>query len=496
MKIRLALFLLIFSCSIFILNPIFAREMSKSGQIYQQVKNGVVTILLGGGHGSGFLADSTGLIVTNSHVVRHADDNLRVRFGENQVIKGKIIINDLDSDIAIILVNLSNIKHYKVLEPFIPPEGEPLAMTGEKVLAIGSPINWSVYEKTLTTGVVSKYQGNVIHHDTALNGGNSGGPLLNYDGKVIGINTFASSDRGQAIAGSVAINKAFNLINKAKYQLASTIYPPADLLPDVSKIPFPAKLLENAYSNLTDKELKKQIKSYELKTYNYIVQIVTPPVGYKKLLLYDKTVLKRKRKRAKKRGYSISDDDLAHKNAYKYYNSKRPVVKVEVIPVPRFTKGTYARSAFSIAALVATSAVGVPVYTRTKSNYEFKRDFKRLKVTNSKDQQVCNPLTSGKMPLSEIMILNNLKFVDSSYAGVYEYDPKCFDTAEDLIFNIESEGEKGSTIKVELKDDVKQSIIKDFKPYWQYVSSIERAKKQKPTRSSEYYSLPPLPNLR
>ncbi len=488
MKVRLMLFLLIFSCFILILNTTFAREISKSGEIYQQVKDGVVTVVLGGRHGSGFLIDGAGLIVTNSHVVRHSDGNVRVRFGANQVVKGNVIINDVNSDVAIILVNLKNIKKYKVLELFIPPADEPLVITGEKVLAIGSPMDWAVLEKTLTTGVVSKYQSNVIYHDTALNGGNSGGPLFNYDGKVIGINTFVGSDRGQALAGSVSINKSFSLISRAKAKITSSSYPSAELLPDVKLIPFPTNLIEDSYVDLTDKQLKKQIKAYEMKTYNYLVQVVTPPIGYKKLLLKDKIVLKKKQKRAKKRGYSISDDDLAHKNDCKYYNYEKPVVRIEIIPVPRFTKGTYARTAFSI--LVAAS--GSPVTTGVHSAYEFKKDFKSLKITNVNNKQVCEPLTSGKLPLSQIMILQNVDFVDSSYAGVYEYDPKCFDTEEDLTFSIESEGEKEKILQVKLKDEVKQSIIKDFKPYWQYVSSLERPKKRKPTSFSKYYSLPPL----
>lgn len=195
--------------------PAEEREISKAGQIFEAVKDGVVTVIAGGGHGSGFLMDDRGLILTNSHVVRESGENLKVRFGPGQIVAAKLLQNDRDADVAVILVNLKNIQHPVVLQPFTPPEGEPLVMVGEKVLTVGSPIQWEMYEKNMTEGVVGKFDREIISHDASVNGGNSGGPLFNFDGQVIGLNTFARSDRGPAITGTVAITKALPALEKA-----------------------------------------------------------------------------------------------------------------------------------------------------------------------------------------------------------------------------------------------------------------------------------------
>lgn len=97
-----------------------AREFSKAGKVFQEAKNGIVTVFSSVGHGSGFLADDSGLVVTNSHVVREASDHLRVKFGPKQIVEGKVIVNDRENDVAVLWVNLKNIDAATPLKMFNP----------------------------------------------------------------------------------------------------------------------------------------------------------------------------------------------------------------------------------------------------------------------------------------------------------------------------------------------------------------------------------------
>ncbi len=86
--LSIALALAVFSCQTIIAPTAQCREISKAGQVFQNVKDGVVTIFSSNCSGSGFLADAAGLILTNSHVVKDASGHLRVRFCKNEVLMG------------------------------------------------------------------------------------------------------------------------------------------------------------------------------------------------------------------------------------------------------------------------------------------------------------------------------------------------------------------------------------------------------------------------
>ncbi|OGI03082.1 MAG: hypothetical protein A2104_06355 [Candidatus Melainabacteria bacterium GWF2_32_7] len=315
-----------------------ARELSKAGQIFEHVKNGVVTVL-GSGHGSGFLMDKSGLIVTNSHVISQSGDDIQIRFGANQVIEGKVIENDNNADIAIILVNLKNIKDYTVLKPFIPTINEPLVLIGEQILAVGSPIEWETLEKTLTSGVVGKYEGNLIYHDASINQGNSGGPLFNYDGDVVGVNTFVESAAGQAIGGSVSINKVMPIFERARQKLGLIPMPSENLLPDIPNTPYPIdRLLEQGIEGFP----RRDSKDYMVDSKYFTVEFRTPPQGYKEFLEQEQELLKNRQKRAEHHGFEIKDDELHSKNLAKFYNYSKPIVTVIVKPKPQLTNGSKA----------------------------------------------------------------------------------------------------------------------------------------------------------
>jgi S1-C subfamily serine protease len=183
----------------------------------QKVKNAVVKIdvfkkandgkLRPAGSSSGFIFSSDGLIFTNSHVVNKADKIMVSLLNENE-IEATLIGQDPDSDLAILKIYANG---YSVARM-----GDAANLQiGQFVIAIGNPYG---YQHTVTTGVVSalgrslrtqsgRLVDNVIQSDAALNPGNSGGPMINTDGEVIGVNT-AIIQGAQGLSFSVDINTA------------------------------------------------------------------------------------------------------------------------------------------------------------------------------------------------------------------------------------------------------------------------------------------------
>lgn len=156
--------------------------------------------------GSGLIIDKTGLILTNNHVVKDADE-ITVKFSDNHEVKGKVVGTDPKTDLAVIRVPAKDDLPVAVL-------GDSDALhVGEWAIAIGNPFG---LDHTLTVGVVSAtgrsevgiatYE-NFIQTDASINPGNSGGPLLNIKGEVIGINT-AIVASGQGIGFAIPVNMA------------------------------------------------------------------------------------------------------------------------------------------------------------------------------------------------------------------------------------------------------------------------------------------------
>jgi len=154
------------------------------------------------GAGSGFIVSSDGYILTNTHVVADAEE-VTVRLTDRREFPAKVIGADERTDVAVIKINASNLPIVKLGDPSrIKP--------GQWVLAIGSPFG---FENSATAGIISATERSVpgenyvpfIQTDVAVNPGNSGGPLFNMAGEVIGINSQIFSRTGGFMGVSFAI---------------------------------------------------------------------------------------------------------------------------------------------------------------------------------------------------------------------------------------------------------------------------------------------------
>lgn len=206
-----------------ITDPSVATDEQNNIEVFRAISPGVVSINStrqprgffdagGQGSGSGSVIDEQGHVLTNYHVIEGADV-LTVSFGGEKTYPAKLVGGDPDTDLAVLQVNGAP-QGLKVV-----PLGDSDRLTvGQKVLAIGNPFG---LDRTLTTGVISGLQRPIearngriiegaIQTDASINPGNSGGPLLDSQGRMIGINSQilspsgASSGIGFAVPANIA----------------------------------------------------------------------------------------------------------------------------------------------------------------------------------------------------------------------------------------------------------------------------------------------------
>jgi S1-C subfamily serine protease len=176
-------------------------------RVSKSVAPAVVTIYEGSGLGSGVIIDGkNGIILTNNHVVANSDGTVMVKLQNARTLQGRVLGTDPSVDVAVVKVNATDLPQAAL------GDSDQLEI-GQAAVAIGNPLGLG---QTVTQGVVSATGRKIspddvegyIQTDAAINPGNSGGPLLDSQGRVIGINTAVLRGPAEGLGFAVPINVA------------------------------------------------------------------------------------------------------------------------------------------------------------------------------------------------------------------------------------------------------------------------------------------------
>ena len=238
------------------------------GELLERARGSVFVVETESGHGSGFLVDAGGLIVTNDHVVRNTE-YLAIAVEPRRKYPAVVVARDQLRDVAILRIHPRALKGLQPLK-FIEPQA-PVRI-GERVLAIGAALTDGA--SVLTVGMVSRVAAETIVADLNVNPGSSGGPVLNMNGDVIGISTYiVRAAAGPGLAGIVRADVVPPVLSKAAASLADDP-PPYEELPVASAVPYPPDALRKKVAAL------RNTAAYAARLGRLRIDVLTPPVVY------------------------------------------------------------------------------------------------------------------------------------------------------------------------------------------------------------------------
>jgi hypothetical protein len=373
---------------------------------FARLKNSVFTVWSETGHGTGFLIDSTGLVMTNDHVVSGSED-ISVQFDDRRKVRATLLAADADRDVAILRIDSRPFDDSIVAPLAGVTDSDAGVVEGERVFTIGSPLN---QRKIVTSGVVSKIEPHAIISDVTINHGNSGGPLFNSLGEVVGLTTFGDSDsNGPGVSGVVRLSETLPVIAAARAKLATSAVPSSTLLPVDPPGTFPLdaiKVVVNAE--------KFNTRPYSFSEGGYDVTLVTPVLQYRMKMQDEMEAVKAKQRRNRRAAQAVTNtiQPMEHlRNWAEYVGEYRPVLLVEARPQLR--EGFW--SAFGRGLAASQGVYAGP------ANLAFRTDFYRMSLMCGPEE--VEPIHRGKNPI----LLNEenawVRVKDATFSGLYAYAP-------------------------------------------------------------------------
>ena len=219
------------------------EKKSSLADLIASIQAGVVQIVTGGGSGSGFIIDASGLVITNEHVVG-SNSGVSVWLTNGRSYGGEVLERNVTADLALV-----RIPGGAGFQP-IPMALTGSARVGDEVLALGFPLADRIGSNlTVTRGIISSTRTvngvNLLQTDAALNPGNSGGPLVNVDGEVIGVNTsrIEETDSGRPVDNigfAVSVSEIETRLPSVSGQFAGSGTPAPAAAPTPTQAPTPA----------------------------------------------------------------------------------------------------------------------------------------------------------------------------------------------------------------------------------------------------------------
>ena len=416
--------------------------------MYAAVNPSVVKIHADAGTGSGFLVSETGFIATNHHVVRNARF-IAVEYPDGRKVAAEIVVLDARHDVAVLKVNSTTTKGVAAL-PLLAANNDDSVQPGIPVVAFGSPRSQTFL---MTQGIVAKVEPGVLLGDFLIQEGNSGGPLVDLHGEVVGINTFGEG----RVSGAVRVNRLRDVLAKPAVTSYAGEEPAATELPTADRERYPTETLR---SKIVEEKLEASV--YKLDGGRFTITAITP-VLIGRLQVYDD--MQQAANRYKRRGRKIKDEtfDPVDEPFYEWYRNATSlldsVVTFEVKPDFGQTAGSIWMSALAGAAAGLSRTYISP----TRQTYEFKAEFQELRLY--RDGKLMTPVHPGRQITEQSMESQWLTFVDEAYSGWYSYHPSVFMTGKQFrldIYDARDPGKVHKSVSLEGSSKLIQQIRRDF----------------------------------
>jgi hypothetical protein len=417
--------------------------------LFQKYQKSVVTVWSEIGSGTGFIVDSAGLVMTNQHVIGPSD-LISIQFDANRKVAAKVLTFDAKRDVAILYVDLSVFPGAIAAPIARAPAGREFAVEGERVFTIGSPLG---LKKIITSGIVSKVEARAIISDVNINHGNSGGPLFNSLGEVVGITTFLlPTTNGPSISGILRIDQTLPALDQARKKMKDVSLPSARLLPVDPTESYPLDSLKEKI-----RSTKFDRREYVFTVGGFDVALVTPVLKYGLEEEIGLAAAKEKGRRTKKQSQSVQNsfEPLQDMHEWEeYVGAYKPVLHVQAAPQLRET---------FISALGRGLAASEHMYAGP-AHMKFKTDFYRMKLICG-DKEI-EPIQPGKA--ADVVNAHNafVNVTDATYVGIYSYSPDAISPSCGKV-TLRLYSEKNPD-KPESKDLDQKSIDRvwnDFRPY-------------------------------
>ncbi len=362
-----------------------SRQMAPEVAIYQRIRRGVVRIVAGMSTGSGFVIDSAaGLLLTNAHVVAGSTTS-SVAFDSTLRVPAQIVYRDNDADVAVLRVAALYTQDRPQLSLASAPAGTGLVEPGERLFAVGYPLH---QEQTLTSGIASSVREGAVISDVNINHGNSGGPLVNLAGEVVGINTFGDTPDGHdgpGVSGSILITRAESALDAARRALPGLAAPSAARLPLMPTARYSTAMLK-AVADTVKLQRYAQFNDIDVNRFN--LNISTPLIQYVRVRAFEQVIAKDRKKREQRSNLSGEErySELRDYRDWREYvgDERAPVMVLDFQPQLGETGGSVFRR------LMLTGAGG-------KATYRFKGDLRGVQVY--RNGMEVEPIFGGHAPV-------------------------------------------------------------------------------------------------
>jgi len=426
------------------IEPMRVSAADNLGEQFQRLKNSVVTVWSEFGHGTGFFADSAGIILTNLHVVADSE-YLAVQFDADRKVSAVVLASDPQNDIAVLRVNLAAFPG-AVVAPLRRTDSHAALAEGDRVFTIGSPLD---LEKVLTTGVVSKIDTHAIISDINVNPGNSGGPLFTANGEAVGITAYREqASGGPGITGISRIEDALPLLEKARGKIPGAAAPAATLLPVEPKSPYPSEALKEFLSNK-----KPRMQPYKAGAGDYEVFLWTPPISF---LAEEADAIDMQHKKDKHAKKNTEEPVLPSLPPGWEKVAARIKPVLEIVVKPKLKEGFWSKLGRSYRE--SKGFYGGP------ANVHFKTDFYRMRLLcGEKEVQPIQPArTQVSGARNAALNITNVASIGDYFYAPDSISPDCGKVALEIYAGKETQ--QDTVVKV-FEPEIIESIWGDFGAY-------------------------------